>query len=36
MHDFSDECVLLVLDSEHYGESDYLRKYAEFQRAVVR
>jgi dTDP-4-dehydrorhamnose 3,5-epimerase-like enzyme len=36
MHDFSDECVLLVLASEHYDESDYIRKYDEFQRALVR
>jgi dTDP-4-dehydrorhamnose 3,5-epimerase-like enzyme len=36
MHDFSDECVLLVLASEHYDESDYIRKYDEFRRALVR
>lgn len=30
MHDFSDDCVLLVLASEHYDETDYIRDYAEF------
>jgi len=31
MHDFSDDCVLLVLASEHYDESDYIRDYSEFK-----
>lgn len=30
MCDFSDDCVLLVLASEHYDESDYIRDYDEF------
>lgn len=30
MHDFSDNCVLLVLASEHYDESDYIRNYNDF------
>lgn len=30
MHDFSDDCVLLVLASEHYDESDYIRDYENF------
>jgi dTDP-4-dehydrorhamnose 3,5-epimerase-like enzyme len=30
MHDFSDDCVLLVLASEHYDEADYIRSYADF------
>lgn len=30
MHDFSDDCVLLVLASEHYDESDYIRDYRTF------
>lgn len=30
MHDFSHDCVLLVLASEHYDESDYIRNYEEF------
>jgi dTDP-4-dehydrorhamnose 3,5-epimerase-like enzyme len=31
MHDFSEDCVLLVLASEHYDESDYIRDYTEFK-----
>ena len=27
MHDFTDDCVLLVLASEYYDESDYIRDY---------
>lgn len=34
MHDFSDDCVLLVLASEHYDESDYIRNYDEFIETV--
>lgn len=34
MHDFSEDCVLLVLASEHYDESDYIRDYDEFLRCV--
>ncbi|MDQ9094049.1 FdtA/QdtA family cupin domain-containing protein [Pseudoalteromonas haloplanktis] len=34
MHDFSDDCVLLVLASEHYDETDYIRNYEEFVRVV--
>ena len=30
MHDFSEDCVLLVLASEHYDESDYIRDYETF------
>ena len=30
MHDFSDDCVLLVLASEQYDETDYIRDYDEF------
>lgn len=30
MHDFSEDCVLLVLASEHYDESDYIRDYKQF------
>lgn len=30
MHDFSDDCVLLILASEHYDESDYIRDYKDF------
>lgn len=30
MHDFSNDCVLLVLASDYYDESDYIRDYDEF------
>ncbi len=30
MYDFSNDCVLLVLASEHYDESDYIRNYEAF------
>ena len=32
MKEFSKDAVLLVLASEHYDESDYIRKYDEFKR----
>ena len=31
MHEFSEDCVLLVLASEHYDESDYIRDYQDFE-----
>lgn len=34
MHDFSPDCVLLVLASEHYDEADYVRDYAQFKAKV--
>lgn len=30
MHDFSPDCILLVLASEHYDEADYIRNYSDF------
>ena len=30
MHDFSEDCVLMVIASEYYDESDYTRNYDEF------
>ena len=33
MHDFSSDCVLIVLASQWYDEGDYLRDYEEFLRA---
>lgn len=30
MYDFSPDCVLLVLASEHYDEADYIRDYQQF------
>ncbi|WP_330115225.1 FdtA/QdtA family cupin domain-containing protein [Pseudomonas sp. JS3066] len=34
MHDFSEDCVLMVLASEHYDEADYIRKYEHFLEAA--
>lgn len=34
MHNFSSDCVLLVIASEHYDESDYIRSYSEFKEVV--
>ncbi|MEZ8128744.1 sugar 3,4-ketoisomerase [Enterovibrio norvegicus] len=30
MHNFSDDCVLLVLASEHYSKEDYITNYEDF------
>ncbi|MBL0438298.1 WxcM-like domain-containing protein [Aeromonas caviae] len=30
MHDFSDDCVLMVLANQLYDEDDYIRNYDEF------
>ncbi|MBS7818552.1 sugar 3,4-ketoisomerase [Wohlfahrtiimonas chitiniclastica] len=30
MHDFSKDCVLLVLASQHYDEDDYIRNYDKY------
>jgi dTDP-4-dehydrorhamnose 3,5-epimerase-like enzyme len=35
MHDFSPDCVLLVLASDFYNEADYIRSYDEFKRIVA-
>ncbi|MDX1538554.1 FdtA/QdtA family cupin domain-containing protein [Arsukibacterium sp.] len=34
MHDFSDDCVLLVLASAIYDERDYIRDFKEFLKIV--
>lgn len=34
MHDFSSDCVLLVLASDYYDEADYIRDYSEFRKVV--
>ncbi len=34
MKDFSQDCVLVVLASEHYDESDYIRYYDKFLKEV--
>ena len=36
MHDFSNDCVLVVLASEHYDESDYIRNYDDFVKERLR
>lgn len=36
MHDFSEDCVLLVLASEHYDENDYIRDYKDFLKKVIK
>lgn len=35
MHDFSSDCVLLVLANAHYDEADYIRSYAEFKKLLA-
>jgi hypothetical protein len=35
MHDFSADCVLLVLADQYYDESDYIRNYEEYKRALA-
>jgi hypothetical protein len=34
MHDFSSDCVLLVLASALYDEDDYIRDYELFKRGI--
>nr|MCR4942487.1 FdtA/QdtA family cupin domain-containing protein [Campylobacter sp.] len=34
MHNFSKDCVLLVLADKYYDESDYIRDYDEFLKAL--
>ena len=34
MKDFSEDCVLVVLASEHYDESDYIRDYKTFKKEL--
>lgn len=34
MHNFSEDCVLMVLASEHYNEIDYIKDYQEFLATV--
>ena len=35
MHDFSEDCVLLVIASDHYDENDYVRDYDQFIATVI-
>lgn len=34
MKDFSNDCVLLVLASDYYIESDYIRNYSQFKELI--
>lgn len=34
MYDFSDDCVLMVLASDLYKESDYIRDYDDFMKRI--
>jgi hypothetical protein len=34
MHDFSADCVLLVIADQHYNEADYIRSYEDFKRTL--
>lgn len=36
IYDFSEDCVLLVLASEHFTESDYIRDYQDFLNMVIK
>ena len=36
MFDFSEDCVLMVLASDHYDEADYIRNYTRFLEWCVR
>ena len=35
MHDFSSDCVLMVLASEPFNEADYIRSYEDFKEMVT-
>lgn len=35
MHDFSPDCVLLVLASQPFDETDYIRTYEDFRRIIL-
>ncbi|MDF1678186.1 MAG: FdtA/QdtA family cupin domain-containing protein [Legionellaceae bacterium] len=35
MHDFSSDCVLMVIASAHYDESDYIRDYQVFKESMT-
>lgn len=34
MHDFSADCILLVLASDYYNEDDYIRDYCQFEELI--
>jgi len=35
MHNFSDDCVLLVVASDYYDENDYIRDYEQFKAVKI-
>ncbi|MFX4153524.1 WxcM-like domain-containing protein [Aliarcobacter butzleri] len=34
MKNFSPDCVLVVLASEHYDKSDYIKEYKKFKKEI--
>ena len=34
MHNFSDDCIILVFASDHFNESDYIRNYDDFNNII--
>lgn len=36
MHNFSSDCILMVLASDHYEEADYIRDYDDFKKRVIK
>ncbi|WP_305373331.1 sugar 3,4-ketoisomerase [Photobacterium leiognathi] len=36
MHDFSQDCVLMVIANHHYDEADYIRNYDDFLTVSVK
>ncbi|MCD9475612.1 sugar 3,4-ketoisomerase [Photobacterium phosphoreum] len=36
MHDFSEDCVLIVIASHHYDEADYIRNYGDFLNVILK
>ena len=36
MHDFTHDCVLMVLASDFYDEADYIRNYDDFKQVVAK
>ena len=35
MHDFSEDCILLVVASDYYDEDDYIRDYDQFKVGII-
>ncbi|RUT67232.1 dTDP-6-deoxy-3,4-keto-hexulose isomerase [Morganella morganii] len=34
MHDFSEDCIIIVLANDYYDESDYIRNYENFRSLI--